>query len=755
MMSKSTFALSRFCQAKPVHYMFPLLASSALVLLSAATLAADAPSAVEEVQVFGKGQTRQIQSLTAVQLTQYPAGTSPLKAIEKLPGVNFQSADALGSYEWSTRIVVRGFSQNQMGFTLDGIPLGDMSYGNHNGLHISRAIMTENMGGASLSQGAGALATASSSNLGGTLAFTSNNPDSEFGLTANGTAGSNDTRRAFVRVDTGTLGSGFRAYASYGDQEAAKWKGAGDQAQEYANFKFVASLGDAELTGYYSYSDRAETDYQDMSKEMIARLGRDFDNFYPDYARAIATAQGKFTGGVTNLDDAYWNASGLRQDDLGYLKLALPFNDSIDLDATYYQHTNEGQGLWGTPYLPTPDGAPLSIRTTEYDIDRYGFIGDLTIEQGSHEFNLGVWYEDNDFNQARRFYGESSLTTPTRDFMQFQSNPFATQWEYAFNTETLQFHVQDTWQAADKLRVQYGFKSVNVEVSAQTIKGDNKTGAIETDETFLPQVSLVYELNDNHEVFSALTRNVRALIGSATGTSPFSASQAGFDAIKNSIKPELATTLELGWRWNHDTLEGVASVYYVDFEDRLLAIQQGSAIIGNFNALANVGSVRSKGIEVGLNWELADSLNWYNSASYNKSTYEDNFMNGTTLVPVKGYNVVDTPEWLLNSELSLESDELIAKLSYKYTDERYYTFLNQGSAEAFSVLNFSVGYKLGDLVGMKDLTAQLDITNVFDKDYIATIGSAGFSRLTDPTGTDQTILPGAPRQMFFSIKASF
>ena len=131
--------------------------------LSSEAFAADAATEIQEISVFGQGQTRQVQSLTAAQLEQFAAGTSPLKSIEKLPGVNFQSADPYGSYEWSTRIVVRGFNQNQMGFTLDGVPLGDMSYANHNGLHISRAIMSENMGRVSLSQGAGASSAASHS----------------------------------------------------------------------------------------------------------------------------------------------------------------------------------------------------------------------------------------------------------------------------------------------------------------------------------------------------------------------------------------------------------------------------------------------------------------------------------------------------------------------------------------------------------------------------------------------------------------
>ncbi|NJR14084.1 MAG: serine hydrolase [Phyllobacteriaceae bacterium] len=73
-------------------------------------------------------ETRQVQAMSAEQIDLLPAGTSPLKAIEKLPGVNFQSADPYGTYEWSSRIVVRGFNQSQMGFTLDGVPLGEAQF---------------------------------------------------------------------------------------------------------------------------------------------------------------------------------------------------------------------------------------------------------------------------------------------------------------------------------------------------------------------------------------------------------------------------------------------------------------------------------------------------------------------------------------------------------------------------------------------------------------------------------------------------
>jgi iron complex outermembrane receptor protein len=727
---------------------------AALATVSTDHVLAQQTPEIQEISVFGQGQTRQVQSLNADQLAQFPAGTSPLKSIEKLPGVNFQSADPYGAYEWSTRIVVRGFNQNQMGFTLDGVPLGDMSYANHNGLHISRAIMSENMGRVSLSQGAGALATASTSNLGGTLEFTSANPEDSFGIMTNATVGSDSAQRVFLRLDSGALSTGTRFFLSTATQDTDKWKGAGEQKQDYVNLKLVQPIGQATLTAFYSDSDRAENDYQDMSKDMIRRLGRDWDNYFPDYARAIAAARGTFTGAVNSLDDAYWNASGLRKDDLSYVALDLPVNDVLTLDATAYFHNNEGQGQWGTPYVPTPGGAPLTVRTTEYQIDRSGFISELSYEMGAHTLSAGLWLEDNDFEQARRFYGEPSAVSPTRDFLKFQRNPLRTQWEYAFNTQTTQLHVKDIWQATDDLRLEFGFKSVNVDVKASTIVGDNKTGKIDTDEGFLPQVGFVYDLNADSELFGAASKNVRALIGSATGTSPFSATQAGFNAIKDTIEPETATSVEMGYRFRMNALEGVVTAYHVSFDDRLLAIQQGSAIIGAFNALANVGSVTSKGIETGIDWQVTDQINWYNSASYNLSTIDDDYMSGTTRVDTSGKTVVDSPEWMFNSELGYEVDQAFAKLHLKFTGEREYTFLNQGSVDSFTVLNLSAGYRFGEMGVLKDLTAQIDIANLLDEEYISTVGSGGFGN-SDLAGTAMTLLPGAPRQLFFTVKAGF
>ena len=169
------------------HALSLLLASTACIaapafaqdMAPAADAAADADSA--GIIVFGRGETRQVQEITTRDLVTLTPGTNALKAIEKLPSVNFQSSDPFGSYEWSQRVSIRSFNQNQLGFTFDGIPLGDMSYGNHNGLHITRAISSENIGTVRVSQGSGSLGTQSTGNLGGTVETFSMDPADALG----------------------------------------------------------------------------------------------------------------------------------------------------------------------------------------------------------------------------------------------------------------------------------------------------------------------------------------------------------------------------------------------------------------------------------------------------------------------------------------------------------------------------------------------------------------------------------------------
>ena len=734
--------------------------------------AADAAE-VSELVVYGQGESRQVQAITPQEIAVAAPGTSPIKLVAKLPGVNFQSSDPFGAYEWSTRISIRGFNQNQLGFTLDGVPLGDMSYGNYNGLHISRAIASEDLGGLELAQGAGALETASTSNLGGTLKFVSRDPSAEMGAVLSGTFGSNSTMRGVVQLETGELSTGGRAYLTYVEQRADKWKGDGEQKQTQVDFKFVQPIGPATLTGFYNASRRRENDYQDLSKAMISRLGSDWDNNTGRWAEAVAVAQiylANPTGDCTTnnypapikcVDDAYYNASGLRDDDLWGLTLGGPITETFKASATIYGHTNEGQGTWYTPYVPSPnygvagatsDNAPISVRTTEYNIDRTGVVANAEWTFGDHRLSFGGWYEDNDFNQARRFYA-LDLAEPQGN-LEFFSNPFYTQWAYAFNTKTTQGYIQDVWTVSDVLKVNFGFKAVRVESSSTTTVGPPViNGEITSEDGFLPQVGVNYRLDDSNELFAGYSENIRAFGAAHTGLSPFATTQAGFDAIKDTLQPESSKTVEAGWRFRTGGLQGVLAAYYVQFDDRLIGTSAGAGIVGNPTILSNAGSVTSKGFEAAATWRLSDSWSVFGSYAYTDSKYEDDIVDATGAVvqKISGKTVLDTPKHLLNAEASFDNGDWFAKVSAHYFSKRYYTYTNDQSVGAAATIDLSAGYRFNGEGWMNGLEIQGNITNLFDKDYVSTMGTNGFGY----SGDSQTLQTAAPRQVFVTVRKTF
>jgi iron complex outermembrane receptor protein len=710
-----------------------------------ATAVAAMAGPVQTVEITGRGQSRQVQNINKTDLGEALPGTSPLKVLEKLPGVNFQSADPFGAYEWSTRFSIRGFNQNQLGFTLDGIPLGDMTYGNNNGLHISRAISSENIGSVQVSQGAGALGTASTSNLGGTVQFYTLAPSDTRGLTFAQTLGSDSTSRTFARVDTGLINGVFKAYLSGTRQRTDKWKGDGGQDQDQLNSRFVFNFGDNSLTGFLNYSDRKEIDYQDMSLEMVRRLGYNWDNYQPDWNRAVNAAKGIFTGGVNSLDDAYYSAGGLRKDTLGGLTLDLHLASNVDLKTTIYHHDNKGQGHWYTPYVKTDANNPISLRTTEYSIYRDGVTSDVSWELGDHTINAGLWGERNNHTASRNYYG---VTGPA-DTMYYLTKPFATDWKQNFITTTSQYYLQDTLALMEgKLKLNAGFKSVDVTIKASNLVGTRAAGELSAEKKFLPQAGFSYSVTADDEVFASASKNMRAHQPGVTG--PFSQTQAAYNAGVANLKPETSTNVDLGYRFKRDALQGSLAVYSARFDDRQLSVATCAGIVGCPSTFVNVGKVDTKGLEAIAVWKFNRAFSWFNSYTFNDSKYKSNYMDGNTLVAVDGKTVVDAPRQLFNTELSYEGGPWFARVGGKYTGKRYYTYLNDAGVPSFWLANLSAGYKMKSLGWMKELSLQVNVTNLFDKQYISSIGTNGF-QASDPNGTAQTLLTGAPRQVFVTL----
>ncbi|MEO5626267.1 MAG: TonB-dependent receptor [Dokdonella sp.] len=720
---------------------------------------------LETISVIGQGETRQVQRISQDSIKLLPPGASPLKVMAELPGVNFQSADAFGNYEWSSRITLRGFNQSQLGFTLDGIPLGDMAYGNDNGLHISRALISENLGGAELAEGIGGVNTASTGNLGGTFQFYSADPLPQYGVTVAQSLGSDAARRTYARLDTGDH-NGFAMYVSAVAADIDKWKGEGEQKQTQFNMKAVYDFGDNHLSLLWTSSRRNETDYQDLSLDLQCRKGWDWDNSRPDWQRAVDTAYCNPAYGQTErcpyssselaagaFDWAYFDARGLRNDNLAGISGDFGLAEGVRLKVTGYYHNDRGQGHWFTPYQPSSASVPISLRTTEYGIDRGGVIAALSYEFGANHLEGGFWYEDNSHNVQRNYY---FIDGPIDDGYFFHDPDIRAFYQH-YQTTTRQFYLEDKIHLLDdRLLVDIGFKSPHTEVVASTVPGTfssaRANGTLDADSNFLPQVGASYKLGGGNELFASYAKNMAAFQGGVS--SPLATSQAVFNAIAGKLKPERTQTFEGGFRHVDSEFEASAALYHVAFDNRLLVISQCAGIVGCPSAFANVGSVTSQGAEASVVWKPFTGLRWYNALSWNEATYDSDYLDGDHLIATKGKQTVNTPKQIFSTDLSWTQGPWELHFGANYTGRRYYTYTNDASVGSSWIANASAGYSFEHLGPVEDLRVALGVTNLFDKQTFSTIGTNGFLA-SDAQGQYATLLTGAPREALLTVTAKF
>ncbi len=747
------------------------LYASAAMAQSDGNTTDDSARTLDKVSVIGVGQTHEVLRVQPEQVAVLPPGSSPLKALSALPGVSFQSSDAFGAYEWSTRIHLRGFNQSQLGFTLDGIPLGNMMYGNDNGLHISRALISENLGSAEVAEGVGGVSTATSGNLGGTLQFYSDDPSSEFGVKLAQTFGSDNTRRTYARLDTGDH-DGFSMYLSGMTSDTDKWKGVGPQKQTQFNAKALYDFGEGNRIGVLvTTSERNETDYQDVSKQMVDQLGWNIDNSH-DWAEANAIGQSikdgysyadlpaKYQGLADPWDASYYDGRGLRNDQVYNLFGDFTLSDNVTAHAQVYHHEDRGQGHWWSPWRDAtwPDDELVALRTTEYGINRTGEIASLNWNAGDiNDLEVGIWHETNDNSAQRNFY---FFNAPVSDNY-FLKNPDERVWYQTFHDTTRQFYVKDTLKLLDgRLNIEAGFKGTDVKIDAAVpddpaIQQTLLTGSLESKDNFLPQVGATFKLDAHNEIFATYADNMAAYLGGLNG--PLNTSQAGYDAEISSLKPERSKTVELGYRFSGGNLQASLTAYHVKYEDRLLAINPCSAIQTGPECVTqwvNVGSVTGKGVDALVVWKIMDGLRWSNSLSFNDTTYDSDYSDGGSIVPTGGKTVIDSPKQMFSSTLGWSVGAFELDLDASYTGKRYYAYTDVGSVDGFWLSNLGASYDFGKAWKFSDLKLAFNVTNLLDKKYFGTINSAGFV-VADPDGTAQTLQVGAPRQVFVTLSAGF
>lgn len=722
---------------------------------------------------IGTDQVSNTISVTREALLSAPAGVSGLKMLESLPGFNVQANDALGLYEFGNSVSVRAFNFQQIGFVLDGVPMGRSDQ--FGGSPIFRYVENENLERVTASQGAGDVTQPSYASLGPIVQYVTVDPAETFGVTTTLSTGSDDLRRGFVRVDSGEYG-GVSGYASFSDFSADLWRGPGDISRQHAEGKLrwagdngaQATLG-VLWNDYFDYDAPAITkaQYGGSAGDAFGRIGRDFAYLGTVPVLAQTTPGIVYSNPLYN--QYFKQAVNSRTDTLYHLSGVLPVSETFRLEATAYYEDKEGYGVSPEAYatsltsynnqrlvlpgLVAPRGLQYGLSTV--DGERSGLVARAVWDLGSHRITAGGWVETDDYHRTQARYNQVG-GSPDGDPL--FNEPVHRQRDFVSTRETRQLFIQDVISLLDdRLKVELGVKALDIdyEISGYRNPADyiaNRTPSIAKtwSDSFLPNIGLVWNATPHEQVFASYAENL-ALPRGADDVFALASPTA------RTPEAEISKNWEVGVRTNRPHFNAALALYRTVFDNRLQSFAltvPGSATTETF--FQNVGEVEAHGAEFSGVWkpDWAGDRAYFNlNASYNAVEFKDDIPGFTAVtgaaLAIAGNTVPDSPEWIIQGGVTIEPTSwIVANVSARYIGERFSNFTNTEQVRAYTVVNayidFGGDWSFGPVQGVK---LRFNVDNLLDEDYLGTI--------TTTVNTPATFRPGPPRTVQASLTASF
>lgn len=719
----------------------------------------------EASAAIGEDKISNTLSISHQALLSAPAGTSGLKMLEALPGFNVQVNDALGLYEFGNSVFVRAFNLQQIGFSIDGVPLGRTDQ--FGGSPIYRYVDNENTERVTASTGAGDVSQSGYASLGPYVDYQTSNPTVEPGVSLSYTLGSDSLRRSFVKLQSGEY-QGLSAYFSRSKIDGDLWRGPGTIDREHLEAKVRYRFGDrdevwlrAVHNSFYDYDSPyvSIAQYDGSANDLFGRSGRYFAylDSLPDLPESVPGVRYSNTG----YNQFYKQAVNQRRDTLYSLGGQFEIRPDLLNYTTLYYEAKKGFGVSPEAYATS-----LALHNAESNVDglfapigvqyglsslsghRFGGRTGLQWEVGQHQIDTGLWAETDVFNRQQ---GRYNLTDGSPAGEPLFNEPVHLQGDFSSTRNSLQYHLKDTWTLLDdRLRLQFGFKSLNLKYRIEGYRnaGDyinNRQPRLATqwNDAFLPQAGLVYNLTDDTQVFASYSENM-ALPRGADDI---------FRAASPSAPPpdaERAKNYEVGYRINRPTFNAAWALYRTDFDNRLQAF--ASAVPGSSQVetyYQNVGKVQAYGTELSGQWKppiLADKVVLNGNLTYNKST----FQNDAAGLSIRDNDVPDSPRWLAQAGVTYElAPWALLNFSARYIGERYSNFTNSESVPGYTLYNayLDLGGERVHYGPLKNVKLRFNVDNLFDKDYLGYI-------LTSTSGP-AVFRPGSPRTFQSTLSMEF
>ncbi|MEI6837268.1 MAG: TonB-dependent receptor, partial [Alcaligenaceae bacterium] len=657
---------------------------------------------------------------------------NPYQMIDLLPGVNTFSQDATGLYGGGIR--VRGANSDQLGFTVNGAPVNDS--GNF-AVYPMEYVDAENICEVYLTQGGTDTDAPHVGASGGNIGISYCAPDDKSGFRFAQTIGSLNSRRTYVRADTGLFANDkAKFFVSYSNTYANQFQGPGNAQREHVDMGLeVRPDTQWRLTSNFSFNKMFNNNFRTLTQQQIDNGGRD-QTFSANPALnptpVFGTAQ---TVAAVTADNTYYQNSVNPFINVIWSGKA-EYKMSKDVTFTAEPYFWYGHGTGGTQQRVLAEsaysGSTFGYGVADLNKDRdtldrlYVYSSNVTetyrpgitlktnVRIDNHDLMVGAWLERARHLQtgpALAFDSSGGVSDPwlfnTNQYLQYGNgqNYQSRNWQ-TISTSTSLFAQDTIRMLEDKLLLQLGVRGTQITRDFTNYANSGSTsilGASTADydisKTYgkvLPNIGVRYRLDEQQQVFANVAQNMRvpnnsALANLLVGGSIVDGVLTGARLRDPEVKMETSTNFDLGYRFSSDKWTFASSLYYIDFQNRIASAYDVTA---NQTIDFNVGSVTTKGVELEAGYKINNNWSMYGSGTYNISTMKNDLpLTATASLPTAGAELPDTPNWMTGLRLSYQSNTWYGNLDMKYTGSAYSTLVNDEKMPAYTLFDGAVGYR--------------------------------------------------------------
>jgi len=679
----------------------------------------------------------------AMRLFDTPGGTNSYTALAEVPGVKVTTADAYGLNNMQggqKGIRIRGeVSTHGVAGTVEGLALG----GPGPGPGYLFLFDKENLASISLAQGAVAADRAGLFNTYGAIDNHLRWPTAQAGADLAFSAGSENFRRLFGRVDSGLLPSGTAFFVSASDTHADKWRGEGEapSGRENVEFGLQQKLGDLKINLALVQNAQAQHSYKALTYLQASDLAR----------------YGKVDYGTNRSSSDYYDYN--RQDFTSQAVLSeieYAFTADTALSVKPYYAKEEGYylyaGLTGT-----------QVQKWLIDHETYGITTELRSRLAATDFKLGYAWTSTEPPgppTTRKQYStvggqlvfeKWAMLSKVVDRHEF-ANTYLTA-QHRLGDVTLQGglrYARETLPGIDAYKVT-GTTGSSWDVSvdeaiARAQKDPARSVGSRSFGNWLPQAGLAWDISPAVEVHVSLGRNIGAPAFDAFNqslTGKITASQQYWD----QVKPELSTNLDLGARIRGSDWHIDPTIYFSRSKNKAVSVfsAASSSVYSQ-----NVGQTEGRGLQLAAGWTPLRQLQLFSAVSYSISRFSEDVQttNGATLA-VDGKQLPDVPKLMANVGGVWRLGGLTVAPIVQYVGPRWATSTYTERMAGYTTTDLHVGY--GDKGSWGKWQLSLAVMNLFDRQYIGQISTSE----VNTTANGAIYYPGAPRTVVATLGLSF